>query len=188
VVRTVQQTTPATRRDYGATAAARRELLGPDFPASTGVLTPALPHADALVALEVWASTEPKEIVNPGWAAYDQLTFSPAVRAGNLLFISGTTAWNAVTGDNEAPGDIGRQAEFVYEQIGLICEAAGGSLADVVKTVEYVTPAGVDGYRAVADVRRAMLPDPLPASTGVVVSGLLSRQWLIEVEALAVLS
>ena len=63
VVRTVQQTTPATRRDYRATAEARRRLLGPAFPASTGVLTSRLPHPDVLVALDVWASTAPKEIV-----------------------------------------------------------------------------------------------------------------------------
>ena len=188
VVRTVEQTTAATRADYRATAKARRRLLGPAFPASTGVVSPKLPHPDVLVALDVWASTLPKQPVNPGWPAFDSLTFSPGVQAGNLLFISGTTAWDPSSGETVAPDDIGGQAEFVYGQIDEICRAAGGSIRDLVKSVEYVTPSGVDHYRDVAAVRNRMLERPLPASTGVVVGGLLSRSWLIEVEALAVLS
>ena len=49
VVKVVQQTTPATRRQYRDTAEARRRLLGPAFPSSTGVLVSALPHPEALV-------------------------------------------------------------------------------------------------------------------------------------------
>lgn len=187
VVRTLQQTTPATRGDYRATADARRRLLGPAFPASTGVLVPTLPHPDALVALDVWASAEPKTVVNPGWSAYDELTFSPAVRAGQVLYVSGTTACDPDTGATVAEGDVAAQAEFVYECIGEVCRAAGGSIDDLVKTIEYVTPAAVESYRAVAAVRKRLLGRPLPASTGVVVEALLSRNWLIEVEAVAVI-
>lgn len=187
VVRTVEQTTAATRREYRKTGKARRRLLGPAFPASTGILSPALPHPEALIALEVWASEHPKEVINPGWSSFDALTFSPGVKAGSLLFVSGSTAWDPNTGENLAPGDIGAQAEFVYETIGRICEAAGGSLENLVKTIEYVSPAGVAGYRDVSDVRRRLLGEPAPASTGVVVEGLLSSSWLIEIEALAVL-
>jgi len=187
VVRTVEQTTAATRRDYRKTGKVRRRLLGPAFPASTGILSPALPHPEALIALEVWASEHPKQVINPGWPSFDALTFSPGVRAGSLLFISGSTAWDPDTGETLAPGDIGAQAEFVYETIGRICEAAGGSLENLVKTIEYVSPAGVAGYRDVSEVRRRLLGEPAPASTGVVVEGLLSSSWLIEIEALAVL-
>ena len=196
VVRTVQQTTADTRNDYRATSTARAELLGPIFPASTGVLSPAIaqPPAenDALVAIEVWASPLPKTMINPGWAAYDSLTFSPATRAGDVLFISGTTAWDPENNQTVGVDDIGAQARFIYETIGRVCETAGGSLDDVVKTIEYVTPAGVGAYREVGAVRHEVFGGtsltPLPASTGVVVAGLLSRQWLIEVEAVAALS
>ena len=44
------------------------------------------------------------------------------------------------------------------------------------------------GYREVAALRKRLLGRPFPASTGVVVGGLLSPSWLIEVEALALLS
>ncbi len=187
VVRTVEQTTAATRGDYRATGKARKRLLGPDFPTSTGILSPALPHPDALIALDVWASSEPKRGINPGWPAFDRLSFAPGVAAGALLFISGTAAWDPGSGQTIAPGNIGAQAEFVYGQIAAVCEAAGGSLADLIKTVEYVTPAGARDYRAVGAVRERVLGRPYPASTGVVVAGLLQPSWLIEIEALAVL-
>ena len=188
VVRTVEQTTAATRQQYRATAGARRRLLGPAFPASTGVLGPALPHPDALVALDVWASARPKRVVDPTDGGFGAFTFSPAVEAGGLLFVSGTTAWDPASGEVVAPGDIAGQAEHVYEQIGRICEAAGGSIADLVKTVEYVAPDGVARYREVGAVRERVLGRPYPVSTGVVVAGLLGPEWLIEVEALAVLT
>jgi hypothetical protein len=132
IVRLVQQTTPDTRTDYRNAGAARKRLLGPSYPASTGILSPGLPRDDVLVALDVWASMEAKEVVNPGWNAFDDLTFSPAVRVRDLVYISGTTAWDPETGGTVAPGDLAAQTEFVYEQIGLICEAAGGSLGDLV--------------------------------------------------------
>jgi enamine deaminase RidA (YjgF/YER057c/UK114 family) len=187
VVRTVQQTTPETRADYRATGEARRRLLGPRFPASTGVLTPALPHPDILVALDVWASRRPKTVVPYAESAYRDLTFSPGVVAGDVIFISGTTAWDTATGATVGEGDVAAQAEFVYDQIRQVCEAAGGSLADVVKTIEYVTPEALPRYREVAAVRERVLSRPFPVSTGVAVSALLSSHWLIEVEAVAVL-
>ncbi len=186
VVRTVQHSTTATRTEYGATAADRRRLLGPVFPASTGVLTPALPHPGALVAIDVWASRLAKRAVDHRPDAYAPLTFAPAVAAGDLLFISGTTAWDPNTGGTVGGDDIAAQAAFVYDEIATVCAAAGTSIDRVVKTIEYITPAGVPRYRDVAAVREGILGRPRPASTGVVVSALLGRQWQIEIEAVAV--
>lgn len=188
VVRTVQQTTAATRSQYSATAAARRDLLGPVFPASTGILTSALPHPDVLVALDVWASDGPKHMVVHAPEAYAALTFSPATVAGDVVYVSGTTAWDPATGSTVGAGDVGAQAAFVYDQIGQVLRAAGGDLNDLVKTIEYITPPALAGYRDVDRVRREVLGRPFPASTGVVVDALLSRSWMIEVEAVAVLS
>ena len=187
VVRVVQQTTPATRRSYRDTSAARQRLLGPSFPSSTGILVSRLPHPEALVALDVWATSQRKTIVPYAVDAYRSLTFSPAVTAGELVYISGTTAWDPATGETVAPDDIVGQAEFIYDQIAQVCEAAGTSIDRLVKTIEYVTPAGVDRYRDVAAIRTKRLQQPFPTSTGVVVAGLLSRSWQIEVEAIAVM-
>lgn len=188
VVRTVQQTTAETRREYRATSDARRRLLGPAFPASTGLLTSGLPHPDVLVALDVWASSAPKRVVKYAEDAYASLTFSPATVADSVVYISGTTAWNPETGDTVGAGDVGAQAEFVYDQIRRVLEAAGGTIEDLVKTIEYVTPEALPHYRDVNTVRENVLGRPFPASTGVAVNSLLSRDWLIEVEAVAVLS
>ena len=51
--------------------------------------------------------------------------------------------------------------------------AAGGGPQNLVKTIEYVTPAALECYRGVADVRSKLLREPWPASTGLVCEALL---------------
>jgi enamine deaminase RidA (YjgF/YER057c/UK114 family) len=188
VVRTVDFTTPATRSEYRASADVRRSRLGPDFPAATGVLVGQLQQPGSLISIDVVASREPKVVINPGWPALQGLTFSPAVRAGNHVFLSGTTALDPRERRVRAVGDVAGQARFVYAQLDeLICAAGGRGVSDLVKTVEYVAPAGAAGYRGVGEVRQAVLGRPLPAATGVQVAALLQPDWLIEVDALAVI-
>ena len=167
VVKTVETTTPATRAAYRATAAVRRELLGPEFPAATGVLAPALERPGALVSIDVIASRLPKTVIDPDGSTRRGVTFSPAVRAGDVVFCSGATAIDPSTGQVAAAGDLAGQAEFVYGQLDGLLRAAGGSgLGDLVKTVEFVAPAGAGSYRDVAGVRERLLGRPFPASTG----------------------
>ena len=189
VVKTVEMTTPASRGAYRATAEVRRELLAPAFPAATGVLAPRLPWPDALVSMDVTASRHEKLPIfpyGPGRGVRG-LTFSPAVRAGDLVFCSGATAIDPGSGLVVEPGNVAGQAKFVYSQLDAVLRAAGGSgLDDVVKTVEFVAPAAFDSYRSVAAVREHLLSRPPPAATGVVCGGLLRSDWLIEVDATAV--
>jgi enamine deaminase RidA (YjgF/YER057c/UK114 family) len=188
VVKTVDYTTPATRREYRASGAVRRAYLGPDFPTATGVLVGQLKEPGALISLDLVASRKPKVVIDPGWAAGVGLTFSPAVRAGHHVFLSGTTAFDFGTRSVHSPGDIAGQALFVYEQLDELIRLAGGhGLADLVKTIEYVVPAGTERYRDVGAVRQQVLGRPLPAATGVLVGSLLQPDWLIEVDALAVI-
>jgi len=56
-----------------------------------------------------------------------------------------------------------------------------------VKTIEYVTPAALECYRSVADVRSKLLREPWPASTGLVCEALLRQEMLIEVDPFAIL-
>jgi enamine deaminase RidA (YjgF/YER057c/UK114 family) len=188
VVKTVDYTTPATRREYRASGAVRRAYLGPDFPTATGVLVGQLQVPSALISLDLVASRKPKMVIDPGWAAGAGLTFSPAVRAGHHVFLSGTTAFDFRTRSVHSPGDIAGQALFVYEQLDELIRLAGGhGLADLVKTIEYVAPAATERYRDVGPVRQQVLGRPLPAATGVLVGSLLQPDWLIEVDALAVI-
>jgi aminoacrylate peracid reductase len=113
------------------------------------------------------------------------LTFSPAVRAGNLVWTSGLTASDA-EGRLVGTGDIVRQTEFIYEKLALILGEAGGTLRDIVETTEYfLTEAD---YKRTADIRRRAFGDPpYPAATGVQVAGLIRPGALIEIKAVAVL-
>lgn len=115
----------------------------------------------------------------------DKLTFSPAVRAGNLLFISGTTA----VGDELAivgKGDIVAQTRFIFEKFGRILHQAGASFDNIVETTEYFL--SLTDYRRTAEVRREFFKGPpYPAATGVLVAGLIRKDALIEIKATAVL-
>lgn len=80
-------------------------------------------------------------------------------------------------------GDMAGQARYIYEKLAELLAAAGGSLADVVMTRDYVTT--TEGYRETAQVRRELFGGRFPAATGVVVAGLLRENALIEIEAVA---
>jgi len=114
----------------------------------------------------------------------ERYTFSPALRAGNLLFISGTTATDA-DGRLVAPADIVGQTRYIYGKFAALLAAAGGGLEHIVETTEYVVT--TENYRGTADVRREVFAPPYPTATGVVVAGLLRPGALIEISAVAVL-
>ena len=114
----------------------------------------------------------------------ERYTFSPAVRTGNLLFISGTTAADE-TGAIVALGDIVGQTRYIYQKFAALLAAAGGGLEHIVETTENITT--TENYRGTADVRRELFQPPYPAATGVIVKGLLREGALIEISAVAVL-
>jgi len=115
----------------------------------------------------------------------DKITFSPAVRAGNLLFISGTTAVDENL-EVVGKGDIVAQTRFIFEKFGRLLRQAGASFDNIVETTEYFLT--LEDYRRTADVRREFFKGPpYPAATGVLVAGLIRKDALIEIKATAVL-
>jgi enamine deaminase RidA (YjgF/YER057c/UK114 family) len=114
----------------------------------------------------------------------ERYTFSPALRAGNLLFIAGTTAVDEA-GQLVGPGDIVAQTRFIYRKFAALLAAAGAGFEHVVQTTDYVTT--TEGYRGTAAVRREFFRPPYPTATGVIVKGLLREGALIEISAVAVL-
>src|SRR5262245_47553707 len=114
----------------------------------------------------------------------ERYTFSPAVRTGNLLFISGTTAADE-SGAIVSPGDIVGQTRYIYQKLAALLAAAGGGLEHIVETTEYITT--TENYRGTAEVRRELFRPPYPAATGVIVKGLLREGALIEISAVALL-
>lgn len=123
------------------------------------------------------------EVIDP-WGFTPRYTFSPAVRKGNLLFISGMTATDS-QGDIVGKGDIVAQTRHIFEKMRGLLEAAGASFDDIVKTVDYITT--TKGYKGTADVRREYFKNGFPAATGIVIKELLRPDALIEIDAIAVL-
>lgn len=186
IVKTLDITTPTALGHHDAVNRVRRELLGPVYPAATSVVMPRLTHPDALIALEVTASRDTPAAANPGWARYDGLTHNPAVRAGDTLFCSGLTALDPQTGAPAHDGDVVAQADSIYSNLADLLTASGAGPQHVVRTLEFVTPEGLNGYRNVAGVRQRLLRAPYPASTGLVCEHLHGRGSLLEVDATAV--
>jgi enamine deaminase RidA (YjgF/YER057c/UK114 family) len=81
--------------------------------------------------------------------------------------------------------DIGKQTAQVLENMKALVEQAGGTLADVARIVVYLTSR--DLLPAVMDVRRRYFKEPYPATTAVVVAGLANPEWMVEIEATAVM-
>jgi len=187
IVKTLDYTTPATLGEYRKTGRVRKDMLGPVYPAAAGILLSRLQHPDALISLDVIASRQEPVAVNPGWERYAKLTYSPAVRAGSMLFMSGQAALDPATEQAVHAGDVAAQAEYTYSNILEVLKAAGAGPENLVKTIEYVTPAGLERYREVAAVREKLLAEPHPASTGAICEALLRPEFEIEIDPLAIL-
>ena len=124
------------------------------------------------------------ERIVPGrWS--DKITFSPAVRAGHLLFISGHTAVDENL-NIVGKGDIVAQTRYIFHKFERILALAGASFDNIVETTEYFLT--LEDYRRTADIRREFFKGPpYPAATGVLVAGLIRPDALIEIKATAVL-
>lgn len=130
-----------------------------------------------------------RETFSPNWPRLKNrpLTYSPAVKKGNMLFLSGVAAVDQTTGKIVGEGDLVAQTRMVFENIKDVLEAAGATFDDVVKTVDYIVPAALPNYAATADIRREFFKDSFPAATGVIVNSLVRPTMLIEVDVIAVL-
>ena len=122
-----------------------------------------------------------ERIASPSWP--DWMTFSPAVRAGRLLFISGTTAVNE-NREVVGKGDIVAQTRLIFQKFEKIL--TGASFGNIVETTDYFLT--FEDYKRTAEVRREFFKGPpYPAATGVQVAGLIREHALIEIQAIAVL-
>jgi enamine deaminase RidA (YjgF/YER057c/UK114 family) len=124
-----------------------------------------------------------RQVVRPSWPWHSRRTFSPAVLAGNILFISGIDARDDLTGQLTAT-TMAEQCEVIYRKLGQVLASAGLGFESAVKTTDYIVD--TEGYAETAEIRRRYLGPDFPAASGVVVKRLLGRGALIEIEAMAV--
>ena len=116
-----------------------------------------------------------------GWQ--EQAGYSRAVRRGQVITVSGTTA-TGPDGAARFPGDTLGQARACLERVLAAVAALGGQPADVVRTVVYLTPEA--NWEEAAQAHREALGPVAPASTMLHVAGLIGDGFLVEVEAMAV--
>ena len=110
--------------------------------------------------------------------------FAPATRAGNMVFVSGHVSVDA-GGNLVGKGDAYAQSVQVFENVDAALKAAGATRADVTKITAFLINS--EDYAGYAKARLEFFQgDPGPASSTVFVKGLVSADYLIEIEAIAV--
>jgi 2-iminobutanoate/2-iminopropanoate deaminase len=108
--------------------------------------------------------------------------YSPAIRAGNLLFISGQVGFDPATGAL-IDGDISAQTDQVMRNIGALLEAAGTDFAHVVRTTVFLADMGE--FAAMNAVYARYVVDPPPARSTAQVAA-LPRNARVEIDVIAV--
>lgn len=107
--------------------------------------------------------------------------YSQAVWAGDLLFCSGQIPIDPATGQL-VEGDAATQARQVLTNVKAVLEAAGLTMADVVKATVFFK--SMNDFQAVNEVYASFFPAPYPARSGVEVAR-LPRDVLVEIEVIA---
>ena len=130
----------------------------------------------------------PKEHVNPTslFSSVEHGFSQVVVASGSkTVFVSGQTAWNA---NKQIVGQsLGEQAQHALHNVKMAVEAAGGNLSDVVSLRIYIVHAAAQSLEPVGRALRDAFPANPPTSTWIGVSSLAVPDFLIEIEAIAVM-
>lgn len=129
-------------------------------------------------------SLNPPELFDARRSGFAQVVVSEGKR---MVHLSGQVAWGAertIVG----VGDFAAQVDEAFKNVQRAMQAAGGSLADVVSLRIYIVQAHMAENAAVRDALLRYFPgDAPPASTWIGVAGLAHADFLVEIEAFAVL-
>ena len=107
--------------------------------------------------------------------------YSPAIKAGNLLFVSGQVAMNPATG-TIVDGDVTAQTEQVMRNLAALLKAAGAGFEQVVKTTVFLTD--MDDFAAMNEVYREFFPAQPPARY-CIRADLVKPEFLVEIASVA---
>ena len=126
-----------------------------------------------------------RKLISSGSPYEKIIGFSRAVRVGPFVSVGGTAPIGP-DGNTVAPGDAGAQAGRCLEIIQQALEKAGARLEDVVRT--RVMLKRIEDWQEVARVRAEYFREIRPVDTVVQVTGFIDPQWLVELEADAVIA
>ncbi len=110
--------------------------------------------------------------------------YSRALRVGQWVFVSGTTATDSA-GDVVGRDDPYLQTQQILRNIAWALEQVGGSLADVVRTRIYLTD--ISQWKEIGQAHGEAFGESRPATAMVQVAGLIAPTMLVEIEADAIL-
>ena len=119
-------------------------------------------------------------VVEP-FGAFSSAAWQPE---GRVLYVSGHVSQDAA-GSTVGKGDMEAQTRQALENIRAVLAHAGGTMDDVSKVTVYVTD--VSQIDVIHKVRYEFFNPPYPASTLVEVARLIDPDWMIEIEAIAVI-
>jgi len=105
------------------------------------------------------------------------------VKNGSLVFIAGQVALDQ-QGNLVGKGDIRAQAQQVFENVKAMLESAGATFRDVVKLGIFLS--NIQDFSIAREVRKQYVAEPFPTCTVLGITSLVDNDWLIEVEAIAV--
>ena len=109
--------------------------------------------------------------------------YSHVARVGDTVYIAGQVALDR-SSNLVGEDDIEAQAQQAFENLQAILKELGGSLNDIVKMTTYLTDRSQ--LAAFRRVRNRYLSDPFPPNTLLFISGLAQPEYLVEIEAVAV--
>lgn len=123
-----------------------------------------------------------RTLVSSGSPFEAKIGYSRAVRVGDRVFVSGTTAMQ--DGEPVAVGDAGAQTQHILRIILQALEEAGATAGDVVRYRIYLT--NIDDWPAVLEEMSQVFGTVLPTATLVEVKGLINPKSLVEIEVDAI--
>ncbi|SPE38578.1 Enamine/imine deaminase [Candidatus Sulfopaludibacter sp. SbA6] len=120
--------------------------------------------------------------ISPPGAPAPRGPYSPAVRAGDCVYVSGQVSVDPVSGQ-VVSGDVQKETRQVLTNIRNILEGCGASLSDVVRCGVYLTDA--NDFKPMNEVYAEFFGDAKPARTTLIVAALPLKDAKVEIDAIA---
>lgn len=125
-----------------------------------------------------------RQLISSGTVWEKKYGYSRAVKAGNMVFVAGTTAVDDA-GEIVGIGDMYAQANFIYKKIAKALQQANANITNVVRIRTFITD--MSRYEEVLKSQGEVFENIRPAATLVEVTALIDERLLVEIEVDAVI-